>query len=345
MFRKVSVFILLSALLAISINAQDEPPEPDQGRGLNRVFSLAFGGGSYLGVEIADVNKSNYAELGLSEVRGVNVTKVVENSPADKAGLKTGDVIVRFDGQSVTSVKKLTRLISEVAPDHTVDLTVVRGGSEIGLAVTVGKRDMPGLSNGSFVFQMPPVPPTPPTALEAPAAPLAPTVPGAPKAPRVFSVPMPDVEGLVSGAMGRNFVWGLENRRKIGIGISSLSKQLGDYFGVKDGNGVLVTSVLEDSPAAKGGLRAGDVIVEAEGKPVSNFTDLARAINSKKEGDVTLTVVRDKKRRTFTVTPEKMDRDEMLFDGSEPAVAPKTRLRIEPRGSGAFVVGSGETVL
>jgi serine protease Do len=78
---------------------------------------------------------------GLREARGVGITQVVKDSPADKAGLRKDDVIMRFEGESVTSVRKLTRLVSEVAPDQTARLSISRGGNEQEVSVTMGKRD------------------------------------------------------------------------------------------------------------------------------------------------------------------------------------------------------------
>ena len=98
-------------------------------------------GGSFLGVHAEDVNKENMARYGLREARGVGVTEVVKDSPAEKAGLRKDDVILRFEGDSVTSVRKLTRLVSEVAPDQNVRLAISRGGSEQEVAVTMGKRN------------------------------------------------------------------------------------------------------------------------------------------------------------------------------------------------------------
>ena len=62
-------------------------------------------------------------------MRCVGIEKVAENSPASNAGLQNGDVIVRFEGEEVKSILKLTRLISEVAPEQTAKVTVLRGGS------------------------------------------------------------------------------------------------------------------------------------------------------------------------------------------------------------------------
>ncbi len=67
-----------------------------------------------------------------------------------QAGLQTNDVIVRFEGEEVTSVLKLTRLISEVAPDHTAKVTVLRGGTESDINITLGKIEIPPFQNGGF---------------------------------------------------------------------------------------------------------------------------------------------------------------------------------------------------
>ncbi len=83
----------------------------------------------------------------------------------------------------------------------------------------------------------------------------------------------------------------------------SLTKQLADYFGIADGKGVLVTSVTDDGPAAKAGVRAGDVITAIEGEAVDSPGDISRAINRKKEGEVTLTIVRNKSQQTIRVAP------------------------------------------
>ncbi len=239
---------------------------------------------SYLGVQTQEITKENYSRFGLASVRGVGIETVVENSPAAKAGLQANDVIIRFDGEEVQSVMKLSRLIAEVAPDHQAKLTVLRGGSEIEINVTIGKREFAPLQGG-FRFE------------NLATMPNIQMLPGTPLPQMRQLPPTPEGDGNV-------FVWRGGASRQIGVGVTALTKQLSDFFGITDGSGLLIESVRDDSPAAKAGLKAGDIIVEADGKAVKGQMDLVRALSEKKEGDVSLTIIRDRNRQTVRVTPE-----------------------------------------
>ena len=296
MLRKSFTFILLTLLACTVTFGQDKKESKKDkeqdilvGQPILRATLASasnFGGRrSYLGVYTTEVTKENFAKFGLGSVQGVAVNKVAKDSPAAKAGLQDGDVITRFNGEAVTSTRKLTRLIREVAPDHKASLTVLRKGSERNIDVTIGKRVgvRYRFGRGSIV---------------------APRMPRMPRVPRVRVFPK---------GKGRNFSYSFSSNRSIGVGVSSLTKQLGEHFGVPNGNGILVNRVYKDSPSEKAGLKAGDVIVEANGKKMENSFDLIRAINDKKEGAVKLTVVRDKKRRSIRVTPEKRKSGNRLF--------------------------------
>lgn len=295
MLKAKYIFALFSAfvLASVAVNAQDTTVATPVERSFNQVFEAFGGGGSYLGIQTQEINKENFSKFGLKDVRGVAIEKVVADSPAQKAGLQDGDVIVRFNGEEVTSYRKLTRLIGETAPDHQAKVTVLRDGRERDVTVTIGKQPAPQFRTGSFTAAVP---------------------------SGTFSVPtMPtfNMESIPRTGTTDFFVWNNKDgnfvfspTRQLGVGISGLTKQLGDYFGVTDGKGVLINNVNDDSPAAKGGLKAGDVIVEVEGKPVSNSMELLRGISEKKEGEVTLTIVRNRNRQTVKVTPEKLKEGE-----------------------------------
>jgi S1-C subfamily serine protease len=99
-----------------------------------------------------------------------------------------------------------------------------------------------------------------------------------------------------------------QGRGRLGIGIQDLSPQLAEYFGTKDG--VLVTTVEPDSPAAKAGLKAGDVITAIGETPVGSPADLTRAVRRADEGaELTITYMREKKKGTATARLETRERE------------------------------------
>lgn len=251
----------------------DAPLPPDQ----PMTFSFYFDGMNYLGILPEEVTRENMSRYGLSSVRGVGISRVTEGSPAEKAGLKKGDVILQFDGEPVTSSRKLFRLIGEAAPEQSVRLTIFRNGSEQQVNVTLGQRE-----DASRAFGM-----------------LTPE-----QRDRIFTPRAPRAPDNNSYDPGR-YALALGNNRRVGITSTQLTKQLADFFGVSSGHGLLITSVSENSPASKAGLKAGDVITEVNGEKVEDTDDFVRAINRKDEGEVTLTIIRDKSERTIKVTPER----------------------------------------
>jgi serine protease Do len=297
MFRKSLAFILLG--ITAGSAAYTQTPEP-RAEKAPQAFAFEFSG-SYLGVETGEVTKENFSKLGLREVRGVAVEKVMDGSPAQTAGLQSGDVILKFNGEEVTSVRKLTRMIGEVAPDHQARVLVLRGGSERELTVTLGKRPMPKFESGVFG-------PMTPGRLSRPNFPPMAPMPDMPNLPPMTEAPL---FRQFPGDDRDVFVFRSIGGRRIGISVTGLTKQLSDHYGV-DG-GVIINNVRENSPAAKAGLKAGDIIVEVEGKQIKNDVDLIRSIGEKKEGSVTLTIVRGGNRQTIPVTPEEVKGDLNTF--------------------------------
>jgi serine protease Do len=309
----VSILIVTSAFILAIGQTPEAKVEKEKAA---RTFAFAFDGdGSYLGVQTSEVTRDNFSKYGLRDVRGVAVEKVMDGSPAAAAGIKEGDVILRLNGEEITSTRKLSRLIAEVAPDHQVKVTISRNGSEHELNATLSKRPEANFGEGNFAWSVPDK-----TDLEKKLKDL-PEFKDLPdgEMPRTFSLP---------DGGGRPFAWRAGEGRQIGIGVMPLGKQLAEHFGV--GNGVMIDNVRENSPAAKAGLQAGDIITEIDGIAVKGQFDLVRAINEKKEGDVTLTIMRDRNRQTITVTPEKSKDSGYFFrsaDGDGDA-----DMTIEPEG-------------
>src|SRR2546421_648215 len=297
--KKLTLFIGLVAALAVIaggiVYAQESGPMAlidDQDPGSTaRTLSFFVGDGAFLGVGTEDISKENMARYGMREVRGVGVTEVLKDSPAEKAGLRKDDVILRFEGESVTSVRKLTRLVNESSADQNVRLTISRGGAEQELSPILAERKMDNIFSGSF-----------PRVLRG----------GNDDDLRVL--PQSNWPPSIGGGDGP-FIISLGAKRRIGGSTQALTKQLADYFGVKDG-GVLITSVVDNTPAAKAGLKAGDVITAIDGEKVSSPGDITRGLSKKETGDVSLTIVRDRNVRTVTLTPEKNPDSNLIRPGT-----------------------------
>ncbi len=157
--------ILLSILAVVSgaalVQAQDffqapappVPPSPPQSaRELAReINSGPFVGGPYLGVNLAEIDPSRAKELKLKEDYGVEITRVEDNSPAEKSGIKAGDVVLEYNGQRVEGMEQFGRLVKETPPGREVKLTVSRNGTLETLTAVVGSRKY------HFAVNIPPI--------------------------------------------------------------------------------------------------------------------------------------------------------------------------------------------
>ena len=282
--------IAVALLVASGAGAAFLPPVHGQSptrAAAPRTLEILSGRGSQIGVTIRDVEESDAKTGKLTAQAGVVIEEVAEDSPASRAGIKKGDIVVEFDGERVRSVRQFTRLVQETPAGRKAQASVVRDGQRIN--VTVEPRDSNGFSvfgdlegarvlgdfGRDFSFDMPAPPPRP-------ARPATPAPPAPPAAPA-----FPDIDA---------FLWRTGNG--LGMTVGDLSDQLAAYFGVKDG--VLVTSIADNSAASKAGIKAGDIITSFNGSDVSAPSDLRRRTQRLQDGDeFTVGVVRDKKSLTL----------------------------------------------
>jgi len=177
----------------------------------------------WLGVQIQPVTRDIADSLGLKAAHGALVAEPQPNSPAARAGIKSGDVITKLNGEPVRDARTLARRVSMLAPGTSVQLALVRGGKEEVVTLTLGEM---------------------PKDRQAAAAPGKEEreTPGA-------SVP------------------------KLGLSLAPASQVAG-----ADSEGVVVTGVDPDGPAAERGFKVGDVILEIGGKQVSTPGDVRKAL-------------------------------------------------------------------
>ena len=232
-------------------------------------------GGSYLGVDTQDVTSDRLGALHLKDERGVEVTMVDQDAPAGKAGLKEHDVILSINDQQVQSVEQLRRLIREIPPGRNISIGISRDGQPMIVHAQLAQRSkMPDMN---FNFHGPNI--------NVPVVRIPP-----------INIPEIDVPNIVV----------VHAPRSSGMMIENLTPQLGEFFGVKGGSGVLVRSVEKGGRAEQAGIRAGDVIVKINGSAVNDCSDFSRLLRSRTSTKATVVVVRERREQTLTLNlPEK----------------------------------------
>jgi membrane-associated protease RseP (regulator of RpoE activity) len=138
-----------------------------------------------------------------------------------------------------------------------------------------------------------------------------------------------------------------------GLMVENITPQLGDFFGVKGGKGVLVRSVEKGSRGEKAGFRAGDVVVKVNNQPVHDTSDFTHALRSSSGGTAAVTVMREKKEQNLTLTlPEKKDSGSLLEDSfdvpdftAETELATSSRRSNRSHGSGHGESAAAERML
>jgi serine protease Do len=189
----------------------------------------------YLGVSVQDITPELAKSLNLKDTKGALVAGVTKGSPAEAAGIKQGDVIVRFDGKDLTDMHSLPALVAAIPIDKEVAVAILRDGAEQTLKVKVGK--MPG----------------------------EPTEAAGPSEP---------------------------SQGKWGLALRDLDGRTAQRLGVTPGSGVLVASVQSGSPAERGGIRSGDVILEVNRQKVTSVKEVQTAAQKQQDNGSLLLLLR-----------------------------------------------------
>jgi serine protease Do len=279
-----AILIMLFVLPMLGIASQADSLLPDR----NETFGFSsedFGGSSYLGVDTRDITPDRLGPLHLKEESGVEITMVDQDAPAGKAGLKEQDVILTLNGEKVESVEQLRRMIRETPSDRVVTLGINRNGQPMTFKVQLADRKTNfvysyGPKAKDFHFEMP----------------VMPQVPS-----------LPDIDLPVSIVVVHSSV-------RSGLMIENLTSQLGDYFGARNGQGVLVRSVEKGSRAEKAGLHAGDVIVKINDEAIHDSGDFSHALGNRKGNTAKLSILRDKKEQTITLSLPERNQSHVLHE-------------------------------
>ena len=210
----------------------------------------------WLGVSIQDITPQLKRSMDLQSTEGALVSEVSDESPADSAGVKEGDVIITFDGKNIEDASDLQAAVGKTKPGTKVSLVLVRKGEKKSIQLTVGKAPR---EKGLALFTPKDIPQV-----------------------RVF---------VRSGLFG--------------LKLMELNDQLAEYFGVPEGEGVLVEEVEKKSGGDKAGIKAGDVILQIGKKRIDEVRDVGRALSAYDEGEkAEIEVLRKGARKTLSLEIE-----------------------------------------
>ena len=243
-----------------SLQAQEAPQPPAP--------VMLPAGGSYLGVFVAEVDAERAKALKLPDENGVEITRVEHDSPADKAGLRAGDVVLSYNGEKIEGMEQFRRMIRETPPGRHAVLTVFRNGTTQTIKAVIG-----AMKAQTFIFHG-----------NAPSIQInGPEMAGPP-------IVAPDLPKILSGS--KSVVLGVETE--------PISEQLAKFFGVN--GGVLIRTVLSGTAAEKAGLRAGDVIIKADDREIDSPWKLSVVVREALANHraLGLQVVRDKQPLSIT---------------------------------------------
>lgn len=271
----------------------------DEGANWDWTYSSDEGGGgsSYLGVDIDDVSPERLGELKLKEEHGAEVTMVDQDAPAGKAGLHEHDVIVSLNSTAVESAAQLRRMIKETPPGRIITLGISRDGQPLTIKLQLADR------HKSMNWEMPAL-------------------------PKIPQINMPDFDNLPVSIVV------VHQSARSGLMVENVSPQLGQFFGVKDGKGVLVRSVEKGSSGEKAGFRAGDVVVKVNNQPVHDTSDFTHALRSNSGAAASITVMREKREQNLTLPlPEKKDSGSLLEDSLDVDCTAETEQAINRAGA------------
>lgn len=206
---------------------------------------------AYLGVRMQQLTPDLAESYGAKGSKGALVTMVEEGKPAAKAGLKEEDIITAVNGQAVADISDVTLAVGSLAPGTKVTLDVLRDGKKQQIVATAAERpgsesvSKNGTRRGRGIERFSPTDPSEELAQAD------------------------NDEGVLNG-----------------VTVDDIDRQTRQQLGLPaQVKGALITEVEPDSPSAKAGLRAGDVILSIDGKPVNNAqeaVDLSAKATDKK---------------------------------------------------------------
>jgi len=224
---------------------------------------------AFLGIFMSEITDEIREDKGYDMEAGVLVTGIIDDSPADEAGLEEEDIIISIDGVEITGPEHLADAVSERKPGDRVKIELFREGERQRITVELGEReedvwimDWDGDDLNKYYLKM---------------------------------SRMGKHLGRSIGDMFHRYRWKLS-----GLEVVDINGDMAEYFDVGEGDGVLVTEVHEESLAEEIGMKSGDIIIELDGEDVESVDDFNEALEE--SGDEFLVaVIRKGDRKEFEI--------------------------------------------
>jgi len=298
------------------VSGDDSSPEDQAAAEADAELDASRG---YLGVAVREETKSSEG--------GAYVENVIDGSPAEKAGLKDGDVIVAFGGDVIRGPARLTEKIRATKPGDKVPMDVRRDGKSVKLQVEMGSRP----KSAVWAWK------------SGDASPLSDEQQLAIEdSLRGLDEQMPALKEKLGnlkiyGPGARHMFYFGGNKPLLGVEMVGTTPDLREALGGSKDAGVLVGKVLTGSAAEKAGIKVGDLILSVDGTKVADAGDLGEAIRQREGKTVDIDLVRDKKPMHVKAALPKFDEQE------DPPTGPRASLwRLPVAAFGriaAFVAG------
>jgi serine protease Do len=190
-----------------------------------------------LGVNIQDLNENLAKSFGRTDTNGALVSQVVPDGPGQKAGIKTGDIILGYNGQPVKGAAELKNLVGQTKPGTTAKLSVYRDKKTFEVNVTIGERTAKALA-----------------AAESPAG---------------------------------------ETSAELGISVEKVPAGMASKLHLKHGEGLVIKNVNPNGQGAAIGLTPGDVILQVDGKAITDVAQFNKEVaEAKKNGIIRFMIQR-----------------------------------------------------
>lgn len=238
-------------------------------------------GGGYLGVNFENLTPQQRAKLGAPDKEGVAIAAVDHDAPAGKSGLRPNDIILELDGSRVQHADQLRTALEKMNPGEAVILDILRHRHVFQLSIVLADRKTIEQQAWAQHYTVPDPAPTQPTGFLG-------AVPA--EIDKTFS----SNGGLMSYIPG--------TPPYTGILFDVLNPQLARYFGLKNSTGLLVKSVDPDSPGLRAGVRAGDVICNANDVPMISRSRWNHALKENRHEAIKLKILRNRHPQVLLLT-------------------------------------------